>query len=281
VLGDLFGALRVGVLEGRALAPQDDERAPRVAVVNARFAREFFPGESPLGRRIAWRDWLDWRADAPAWMTIVGVAADVKSTSLRDEDAPAVYTPYVQRTQSWLRFGTLVVKARGEAAPLLPSVHAALREVDPALPLAAAMTLEERVGRALSEPRFLASGASVFGVAALGLALQGLFALLAFVVAERRPEIGVRMALGATSGNVLALVLRQGAGLTALGMALGALGALGLETGMASLLFEVKPADPITYAVVALAFGATALLAIVLPACRAARTDPVEALRAG
>jgi hypothetical protein len=250
-----------------------------VAVVNARFAREFFPGESPIGKRIAWRDWRDSPGGKAPWMTIVGVAADVKSATLQEPDAPAVYTPYPQRNQAWQRFGTLVVKWRGKPSPVWPAVREALAAVDPVLASIHPMTLDERVRRASAQPRFVAVLASAFGATALILALQGLFALLVFVVGERRREIGIRVAVGATGSDIVGLVLRTGAGLTVAGLVIGTLAAMALQKVVVGVLFEVRPTDPATFVFALLAFTATALAATAVPALRAARTDPVEVLR--
>jgi predicted permease len=279
VQGDYFRTLRVPILEGRAFTEQDDERALAVAVVNQRFAREFFPGESPLGKRISFPDHAPPGA-APTWMTIVGVASDVKAYALDEPDSRAVYLPYVQRQASWQRFGDLVVRAKGDPATLAQSVRDAVLSVDKTLPLAGVTTLETRHSEAAAQSRFNALALLAFGAVALFLALQGLFAILAFTVEERRREIGLRMALGAQAGHVLRLVIGLGLGLTAGGLGAGVLLSLALGRLVTGLLYEVRPTDPSVFAATALAFTLTAVLACGLPALRAARTDPARALRA-
>ena len=279
VQGDYFRTLKLPVLEGRAFALGDDERAIPVAVVNQRFARDVFPGESPVGHRIAFPDHAPPGVPA-AWMTIVGVASDVKAYALDEPDSRAVYLPYPQRQAAWQRFGDLVVRAKGDPGALAGAVREAVLSVDKTLPLAGMTTLEARHSEASAQSRFNALALLAFGAVALFLALQGLFAILAFSVEQRRPEIGLRMALGARAGDVLRLVFGLGLGLTAGGLLAGTLLSLALGRLVAGLLYEVRPADPAVLAFTLLAFSLTALLACGLPAMRAVRTDPARALRA-
>jgi putative ABC transport system permease protein len=279
VQGDYFGTLRLPLLEGRGFAPDEDERAAPVAVVNQAFARAFFPGESALGQRIAFPHHVEKPGDPPTWMTIVGICSDVKSYGLDEPDSRTVYLPYAQRTAAWQRFGDLVVRAKGDPGALVAAVRQAVLSVDTTLPLAEVTTLEARHGEQSAQPRFNALALALFAALAVFLALQGLFAILAFVVEERRREIGLRMALGAKARDILRLVLGVGLGLTAAGLAAGLALALGLGRLLASLLYEVRPSDPEILAAAALGLAATALLASSLPAWRAARTDPMTALR--
>ena len=250
-----------------------------VAIVNERFARDFFPGESPLGHRIAFPDHAPSGVPA-AWMTIVGVASDVKAYALDEPDSRAVYLPYAQRQATWQRFGDLVVRAQGDPQALAGAVRAAVLSVDKTLPLAGVTTLETRHSDASAQSRFNALVLVIFGAVALFLALQGLFAILAFSVEQRRREIGLRMALGAGAGDVLRLVVGLGLGLTAGGLLAGTLLSLALGRLVAGLLYEVRPTDPGVLLGTLLAFTLTALVACGLPALRAARTDPARALRA-
>ena len=279
VHGDYFRTLRLPLLEGRAFTEEDDERAMPVAIVNQRFASDFFPGESALGHRIAFPDHAP-RGVPAAWMTIVGVASDVKAYALDEPDSRAVYLPYVQRQAAWQRFGDLVVRAKGDPATLAGAVREAVLSVDKTLPLAGVTTLEARRSEASAQSRFNALALLAFAAVALVLALQGLFAILAFSVEQRRREIGLRMALGAQVGDVLRLVVGLGLGLTAGGLLAGTLLSLALGRLVAGLLYEVRPADPGVLALTLLTFILTALLACGLPALRAARTDPARALRA-
>jgi ABC-type antimicrobial peptide transport system permease subunit len=190
-----------------------------------------------------------------------------------------VYLPYAQRSAAWQRFGDLVVRTKGDPSAIVAAVRQAVLSVDKTLPLAEVTTLEARHGEQSAQPRFNALALAVFAALAVFLALQGLFAILAFVVEERRREIGLRMALGAKARDILRLVLGVGLGLTAAGLAAGLALALGLGRLLASLLYEVRPSDPAILAAAAVGLAATALLAAGVPAWRAARTDPMTALR--
>jgi putative ABC transport system permease protein len=273
VHGEFFSTLRLPLREGRILAPSDDEGA-LVAVVNERFARDFWPGRSPLGERISFR-WTE----SPRWMTIVGVVADIKSTTVDAADVRAVYVPYVQRGTDWQRWGTLVLRTRSAPETFVRPLKDAVSAVDPTLALAEVRTIEERRWAQTAQQRFTAAAIAVFAAAALLVALQGVYALLAFVVEERRREIGIRMALGARARDLIGLVARRGLALTALGLAIG--GALGLALGrfVEALLYEVEPGDPATFVAVAALLTAAALVACGLPAQRARRVDPMTALR--
>ena len=277
VAGDYFGALRVPVVKGRPLIPADREDAPRVAVVNESFARQFFPGTDPIGRRIAW----EWGKEEPKWMTVVGVAADVKATrDLADDDVVAVYSPYSQRTVEWQRFGTLVLRTSGDPASYARPLRQAVWQVDPTLTVSGIRTMDERRHSALASRRFTSLLLSVFGAAALLLAIQGIVGVLSYSVAQRRREIGIRMALGAAPSDVFGVVLGRALRLTAAGLGLGIAAALGLTRLLGGLLYGVTPTDPGTFLLAGLLVMATALAACAIPARRAMRVDPLVAIRA-
>jgi putative ABC transport system permease protein len=277
VHGDYFGTLRLPIVEGRGFTSADDENAPAVSIVNRRFAKLYWPSASPVGQRIAWRDWHG--PEGPQWMTIVGVAEDVKSRSLDESDVLAVYTPYVQRQAAWQRFGTLVVRTKTEPHALARSIQEAVWSVDPTLPLAEVRTLEERRSQLAGPQRFNALALGLFAAVTLLIAVQGLYALLAYVVELRRREMGVRLALGARGRDVAGLVLRQGLGLVAGGLVAGVGLALAFARVLRGLLFEVAPTDPTTYAIAVATLLATGLVASGLPARRASRVDPAVTLR--
>jgi putative ABC transport system permease protein len=277
VYGEYFKALRIPIVEGRPLTRDDGESAPLVAVVNQSFAREFWPNASALGKRIAWRDFGP--TDGPRWMTIVGVALDVKSRDLVADDTRAVYTPYVQRRVDWQRFGTLVVRSGVLPSALTPSVKKAVWSVDPTLPLERVATLQERRVRSSAQQRFNAIALGLFAGTALLIALQGIYAVLAWSVERRQREIGVRMALGADARDLSRLVIGRGLILVAGGLGAGLLGAWGLGRFIESQLFGVRPADPVTFAAVAIGLLATAFVACAAPAWRATRVDPATVLR--
>jgi putative ABC transport system permease protein len=276
VHGDYFGAARIPVVRGRAFTREDDGKTP-VAIVNESFARLHWPQGNPIGQHIAFRDFGD--ASGPYWMTIVGVASDIKGRALAMADQVCVYAPFLQRRIDWNRWGTVVVRASGEPAALVPAVRAAVSAADPDVPLQDVQTLRDKVARAAAPQRFNARVVSAFGLVALFLALQGLFGLLAFTVERSRREIGVRLSLGAAPRDVVRLVAGRGLALVAAGLALGLPAGYALARAASSVLFGVAPGDPATYALAGAALASAAALACLLPARRAARLDPSAILR--
>jgi putative ABC transport system permease protein len=276
VHGDYFGAARIPVVRGRAFTREDDGKTP-VAIVNESFARLHWPQGNPLGQHIAFRDFGD--ASGPYWMTIVGVASDIKGRALAMADQVCVYAPFLQRRIDWNRWGTVVVRASGDPAALVPAVRAAVSAADPDVPLQDVQTLPDKVARAAAPQRFNARVVSAFGLVALFLALQGLFGLLAFTVERSRREIGVRLSLGAAPRDVVRLVAGRGLALAAAGLALGLAAGYALARAASSVLFGVTPGDPVTYAFAGAALASAAALACLLPARRAARLDPSAILR--
>ena len=276
VMGDYFHALGIPTLEGRAFGSADEQDDVKVAIVNQSFASRLFPGRSPVGWRIAWRDHND---GTPVFMTIVGLAADVKGVSIDSADQEAVYMPYTQRLVDWQRWGTLVARTKADPRGLTRALEQAVWSVDPTIPLSEVGALEDKVGASLGEQRFSAIALSAFGAVALLTALQGIYAVLAYAVVRRRRELGVRLALGATQSDLLRLVLRRGALLTAAGLGLGIAGAMAGSQVLSGLLFETEPLDPTTWGAVFVGVALTALVACVLPARRATRLDPMVALR--
>ncbi len=275
VMGDYFGTMRIPLLAGRALTEQDREDALRVGVVNESMARRYFPGSTPLGRRVRWA-----REETPEWITIVGVVGDVHHFGLATGEQPAIYTPYAQSAQSWKRWTEIVVRGPGASLGLAELVRRKVRSVDPLLPIARLRTMDQVVGESLTRQRFNAELLSIFAAAALGLACVGIFGVMWNTVRRRRAEIGVRMALGAGPSRVVREILVEGLRLVALGIGLGLAAAFGLTRLMSSLLFGVPPTDPSTFAGVALLLAAAALTACWIPARRASRVDPMVALRA-
>jgi predicted permease len=249
-----------------------------VALVNEEFARQYFAGRDPIGGRFR----IGGDRSSP-WVTIVGVVANVRHNGI---DAPVkekFYVPLAQWHRStndpW-RSMTLVVRTAGDPASLAGAVRAELRSVDPTIPAAEVRTMDQVVAAALSGPRFAGGVLSVFAALALLLSAIGLYGVLTYTVSRRTREFGVRIAMGADRGRLLRLVISSGVSLTIVGLAIGvALAAL--VTGfMSSLLHEVKPLDPWTFAVVPATLIAVAVVASLVPAWRATRVDPVHALRA-
>ncbi len=273
VTGDFFRALGQPILEGRAFTPEDHRNALPVAIVNRTFAREHWGDGSPIGRRIAWRP-----QGEPRWMTVVGVAADVKNATVDRGDVAAIYTPYVQRQVDWQRFGTLVVRTATDPATFVKAVQQAVWAIDPTVPLTAIETLDHRLARSLAPERFNASVFGFFAAVALTLAMLGIYGVLAFTV-ERRREIGIRMALGAGRGSLLRSVVGRGMVMAAVGLSFGLVAAVALGRVISGLLYEVRPTDGTVFAAVALCVAAGAFLGCYLPANRASLIDPVVALR--
>ncbi len=265
-----FKAMNTRLEEGRDFNAFDDAGAPEVAIVNRALVRRLWPGESGLGRRLRLGG-----ADRPV-LEIVGIAQDGKYASFNEEPQPFVYRPI---RQAYVGSTSVVVRAQGDTADLIGRVQREVRAMDPALPIGSARTLVERLALPLFPARVAAWLLGSFGVLALGLAAVGLYGVMSYMVSSRTHEIGVRMAMGARGVDVLALVLRQGLGLTVVGLALGVAGALLLTPFMRALLYGVSSRDALTYVSVVAMLAAVALVACLMPAQRATRMDPVFALR--
>jgi putative ABC transport system permease protein len=279
VVGDYFQTMRLPIVKGRAFTSADREDSVAVAVVNRRFVARYFGSENPLGRRISWQGWSPELAKAPKWMTIVGIAEDVRTADITEPDEVAVYAPYSQRPADWQRFGTILARTSGDPALVGRRLREAVWAFDPSLTVADVVTLEERRSTVLASRRFTSLLLAVFGGAALLLALQGIVGVLSYMVGERRREIGIRIALGASPRDVFAAVLGQAAKMTFAGLAVGILAAVALTRLIAGLLYGVEPNDPATFASAAILVLAAALGACLVPARNAMRTDPMEAIR--
>jgi predicted permease len=271
-----FQTVGIPLLRGRTFDKGDRAGTSPVALVSAAMAQRYWPGEDALGKRIA----LPWNstADGPNWRTIVGVVGDVRHTGLREEGRSEMYLPFAQ--VAWPRQMTFVVEATGDLVAILPAARSALWSVDNDQAVYGATTLEDVLLEALGTSRSMAWLLGIFGAVSLLLASVGVFALVANWVAQRRPELGVRAALGAANDRLFGLVLAQGLRPVALGLVLGMAAALYLVRLMADLLFEIEPLDPLTFMLVPVVITAVALLAIWWPARQAARLDPAEILRA-
>jgi putative ABC transport system permease protein len=262
-----FKAMSIPILKGRTFDDRDLPGPPFVVIVSEGMARRIWPDRDAVGRQI--------QAGSVAF-TIVGVAADVRNTQLNTQPAP---TMYISTTQSTWPVMNIVVRTQADAASMAGALRRALKDLDPALALFNVQTMDALLDAQVAQPRLTASLVGLFALVALLLATIGLYGVLAFVVAQRTREIGVRMALGARPREVLTLVLRNGAWLAAIGLAIGAAGAAALGRFMSSQLYGIDPRDPLTYAAVSTLLMAVALLASGIPALRATRVDPVVALR--
>jgi putative ABC transport system permease protein len=273
VTSDYFKALGVPLRKGRVFSAQDHANAPLVVVVNETFVRQRLSGTDPLGARIK----LGKPDSQSPWRTIVGVVGDVHSSSLTLAPQPQLYQPHTQFSQSRM---TVVVKSLLAQADLIASVKASVKALDPSLPLAKIQTMEGVLSATTASPRFGTVLLALFAGLALLLALVGIYGSVAWAVGQRRPEIGLRMALGAQPFDLLKLVIRQGIKPVLIGLMLGLAGAFALTRLMSGLLFGVTATDPTTFVGVSLCLMAVALLACWLPARRAAKIDPMIALRA-
>jgi putative ABC transport system permease protein len=265
-----FEALGIPILEGRPFGRPDRMGSPRVVIVNRSFARRYFPEGRALGRRVFVE------SSNQAWAEIVGIAGDIRHNGLTSEPVPTVFLLHAQ-TPGYIT--NLVVRATGDGGAQAAAIRAAIREVDRTQAVSVMRTMEQYVGEALVRPRMYAALVACFAVLAVVLAAIGIYGLIAYVVTQRTHEIGVRLALGASRGDVFRAMFREGARLTFIGLVLGVVAAAGLRSVVATLLFGVTAADPASYLLAAAGFASVALAVAALPARRASRVDPTVALR--
>jgi ABC-type antimicrobial peptide transport system permease subunit len=241
-------------------------------IVSETVVRRFFPGENPIGRRARFGP----GATDTAWMTIVGVVNDVKDGGLAETSRGAFYLPMSQSSER-----SLWLVARSQAAPqaLVPLIRRELSAMDPALPLSSTQTMEQVIDSSVAQPKFAMLLLTVFAAIALVLTAAGVYGVISYAVAQRTHEIGVRIALGARRAGVVGMVVRQVLAMAVTGVVLGGAGALAGGRLLASMLYDVRPTDPLTLAVVVSIVVSVAIAAAALPALRAARTDPIIALR--
>jgi putative ABC transport system permease protein len=273
VTPDFFAALGMPLLRGRALSATDQPGSPPVLVVNHAFVQAFFPNEDPIGKTIALGWGLDPNGDS---RQIVGVVGDVHSFGLEGAPEPTVYAPLAQRPDHSL---SIVVRSEGSPTTLAPALRAVVRDLDHELPVYSVQTMEERVSASVGRQRFYATLIAVFAAVALVLSAVGLYGVIAYAVSQRTHELGVRVALGATGDRISRMVIGEGLALTAVGIAVGAVAAFFAGRLVSSLLFGVSALDPITIGGVVLVLATVATLASWLPARRAARVDPLVAMR--
>jgi putative ABC transport system permease protein len=275
VMGDYFGVMQIPIRAGRDFSATDREGQPRVVIVNEAFVRQLLPGQSPIGTRI---DWI--RPNEPhQWMTIIGIAGDVKHFGLNQPVDPAVYEPFSQNDEAWRRWMTLVIKTRVSAAGLVEDVKQQIWSLDSQIPVSDIQSMDDLLAVSVAQQRFNMLLLATFAALALALAGVGIYGMMAYRVNQRTHEIGVYIALGAQHRDVLRLVMKDGVKLALMGIVLGLGGAIALTRVMVSLLFEVTPTDPATLIDVALLLAAVALLACYIPARRALSIHPMTALR--
>jgi putative ABC transport system permease protein len=261
--------MEIPLLKGRPLADTDRENTPRVALINETMARQYFAGVDPIGRRLK-------EVYLKEWTTVVGVVGDVRHMGLDEAAGLEVYRPFAQVP---VRDMSLVIRTANDTAPLAASLRAAVAEVDANVPISNVRTADQILARSVAAWRFTTFLHGTFALVALTLAAIGIYGVLSYAVSRRSREIGIRMALGASRGDVLRMVLGQALLLAAIGTIGGVVAALGATRLLKTLLFEVSPTDVVTFTVVPLLLAAVACLAAYLPASRATRVDPTIALR--
>jgi predicted permease len=278
---DYFQAMEIPLVRGRLLSDGDDASAPLVAVVDANFARRFWPHRDAIGQRVAIDTLPNVKPPAPRWRTIVGVVGHVKHYGLDVEGREQIYFPHRQPLYGVFapRDMTLAVRTSLDPASVTGAIREQVFAIDKSLPLYNIATMDQLVSNSIAQPRLNLSLIVAFAVLALALAAVGVYGVMAYVVTQRTQEFGIRMALGASPSDVLKQVFLEGGRIAALGLALGLIAALALTRLMASLLFGVKPDDPVTLGVAAALLAFVALIACYIPARRATRVDPLVALR--
>ncbi|HTT23185.1 MAG TPA: ABC transporter permease [Candidatus Sulfotelmatobacter sp.] len=275
VMGEYCGVMQIPIRAGRDFRAMDREGQPRVAIVNETFVRQLLPGQNPIGTRIDWA-----RSNEPhEWMTIVGVAGDVKHSGQNQPADPAVYAPFSQNDEAWRKFMTLVIRTRVPEAALVEDVKKQVWSLDSQIPVSGIQSMDDLLAVSVAQQRFNVLLLGSFALLAVALAGVGIYGMVAYRVNQRTHEIGIYMALGAQHRDVLRLVMKDGLKLGLLGIVLGLAGAIALTRVMVSLLFDVKPTDPATLIGVAFFLAAVAVLACYIPARRVLSIHPMSALR--
>jgi putative ABC transport system permease protein len=278
--------MRLPIVRGRDLTDSDDAAAPGVVILNEQAARQYWPGEDAIGKRVCFDDDT---TKPEMWLTIVGIAKDAKQDSWTDTATPEAYLAALQNhdylgdsgteASRHMSYITLVARSAGDPAAVASSMKQAAWSFDRNLAISQVVTMDGVVAEANAQPRFEMMLLSIFAAVALILAAVGIYGVISYSASRRTHEIGVRMSLGATRADVLLLVVRQGAWLAVAGSVAGLTGALLLSRLMAGLLYGVKPTDPLTFAAVAVGLGVVAISACYIPARKAMRIDPMAALR--
>src|SRR5262245_31041460 len=272
IIANYFEAMGIRLLQGRWFNSTDSVKSPTVAVINETLARRIWPGENPIGKRL--------RTGRPEmyspWLEVVGVVADVKSYGVESPTPLQTYVPFVQGppTNFWL-----VVRTSGEPLQAVAAVENAIHSIDKDLPVFSIRSMDQLMGNSLGQRRLMLVLLASFAGLALLLAAIGIYGVISYSIRQRTHEIGIRMALGAQRLDVLKLILTQGARLSLLGIAIGIGAASALTRWMESLLFEVRPTDPLTFTVITVVLSLVSLFACFLPARRATKVDPMIALR--
>jgi putative ABC transport system permease protein len=265
-----FETMGIRIVAGRDFTSSDVAAAMAVVIVNETFARQHWPGQDPIGRRMQIGG-----GNAP-WMTVVGLVRDIRHLGPATPARPEFYQPHSQNSFSFMAF---VVRTAGAPEAMVPAIRAAILAIDPSQPMSGVNTMERHVAMALARPKFMSTLVACFGVLALLLSTVGVYGVMAYSVAQRTREIAIRTALGASSRNVLNLIIGKAMWLAAFGLAAGLAGSLMLSRVLSGLLYGISAADPITYSAVAALLVGVALAAAALPAWRATRIPGTQVLR--
>ncbi|HWP42364.1 MAG TPA: ABC transporter permease, partial [Blastocatellia bacterium] len=267
-----FAAMGIPLIKGRIFDERDTAESPRVLIINETMAREFFPGEDPIGKRLI----ISWdRPELPD--EIIGVVGDAKLVSVSGEARPAIYWPHARQASYSLM--TFVVRTAGDPLAMAGSLVREIRAIDPEQAVASIQTMEDVVSASIARPRFNMLLLGLFASVAMVLAAVGIYGVMAYSVSQRTHEIGIRMAMGAQRADVLRLIVGQGMALTLAGIGIGLAGAFFLTELMSSLLFGVEATDPLTFTIISLLLACVAFAACYIPARRATKLDPMVALR--
>jgi predicted permease len=266
-----LATLGVPLIAGRALTAHDTRASQSVALINETFARKYFAGRNPIGLH------LGYDTNAPVNNEVVGIVRDIKYRNLRDEIPPQVFYPYLAATH--IRGMTIYVRSVLPPERIMAQVRGVVRRIDPSVPLFDVRTVDEEIDRTLTTDRLVASFSTAFSVLATLLALVGLYGVMAYAVAHRTREIGIRMVLGALQGDVVGMVMREVLILIGTGVAIGIPLALALGSLVRSQLYGLEPHDPVTVICVVVTLIAVAAFAGFIPAVRASRVQPTRALR--
>lgn len=270
---DYFQVMKIPLIAGRDFSERDNRRSTPVLIINQTMAHQYWEDEDPIGKRMRFGG-----DDAP-WYEIVGVVGDIKHMGLDEEEGPAIYQPHAQKTFDFLRWMTLVVRTDTDPMNLAGTIHAQVQTVDKDQPVYEIAAMKDILSQSVSKPRFAMLLLGLFAFVALLLGAVGIYGVLAFTVTGSTREIGIRMALGASSKEVYRLVLGQGLRLVIAGVGFGLIGAFALTRFLSSLLFDIQATDPLTFASISLLLVVIAMLACYFPARRATKVDPMVALR--
>jgi putative ABC transport system permease protein len=278
VTPDYFKVMKIPLLKGRLFTDQDRSDTKKVVIINQKMAEEYFPGQDPIGKRIT-RGAPDVN-ETPEWSEIVGVVGNVKVVELKDQDEIQIYYPAYQYAGEDISKNVfLAVRTSITPNSIATSTRQIIQKLDKDLPIFNTRTLEEVISDSLNYSRFLIILLSVFASVALLLAIVGIYGVISYSVAQRTHELGIRIALGAQTLDIMKMVLKEGMGLTCIGIIIGFVSSLGVTQLLKTALYEITTTDPITYIAIIVTLLLVALLAIYIPASRATNVDPMVALR--